>query len=170
MKRFSAMLSLVAVVASALFVSCAKPKEPTYVAAFPSHKTATYTQNEDTGVWSWSYSSTDTHSNAKGSGFLASKLDPTYLEYKITPNADWSLEIVGLGREYVETYLWDGHFNIEDYTYSSIVSGMRGLNTVGFRVIKTPESYEEQVEVTVNLTMAGETMAIATLVIEPTVY
>jgi hypothetical protein len=171
MKKFTTILSLVAIVASALFVtSCAQKKQPTLVPAFPYNKTATYTQNEDTMEWAWSYASADAYSNAKGGGFEASKLDPTYLEYRIAPNADWSLEIVGNGKQYVEAYLWDGHFKVEDYTFGSTLSGKKGMNEVGFRVIKTPESYEEPVEVEVALTMEGETMVIATLVLEPAVF
>lgn len=174
MKKFISMLSLVAIVASALFVSCAKPKEPTLVPAFPYNKTATYSQNEDSGDWKWAYASADGYTNAKGVGFQASLLDnktlATYLEYRIDPNADWSLEIKGNGKEYVEMYLWDGHFKPEEYTYGSTLSGKRGMNVVGFRVIKTPESYEEAVEVEAALTMCGETMVIATLVLEPAVW
>lgn len=174
MKKFISMLSLAAIVASALFVSCAKPKEPTLVPAFPYNKTATYAQNEDSGDWKWAYASADGYTNAKGVGFQASLLDnktlATYLEYRIDPNADWTLEIKGNGKEYVETYLWDGHFKPEEYTYGSTLSGKRGMNVVGFRVLKTPESYEEAVEVEVALTMCGETMVIATLVLEPAVW
>ena len=170
MKKFISMLSLAAIVASALFVSCAKPKEPTLVPAFPYDKTATYSQNEDTEEWAWAYASGDKFTNALGVGFQASKLDPTYLEYRFTPNAAWTLEILGNGKNYIEAYRQDGYFKVEECTFSSTLSGDRGLNTIGFRVIKTPESYEEPVEVEVALTMEGETMVILTLVLEPALF
>ena len=169
MKKFISMLSLAAIVASALFVSCAEPKEPTVVPAFPYDKTATYTQNEDSGEWAWAYASGDKYTNALGVGFQASKVDPTYLEYRFTPNVDWTLEILGNGKQYVEAYRQDGYFAEDECTFSSNLSGSKGMNTVGFRVIKTPESYEEPVNVEVALTMGSETMVILTLVLEPAV-
>ena len=174
MRKFISMLSLVAIVASALFVSCAQKKEPTVVPAFPYNKTATYSQNEETGEWIWSYATADGYSNAKGVGFYTSLFDnktlATYLEYRFTPNVDWSLEILGNGKEYVEVCLWDGDFTPEEYTFGSTLSGKRGQNQLEFRTIKTPESYEEPVEVEVALTMEGETMVIATLVLEPAIW
>ena len=170
MKKLISMLSLAAVVVSALFVSCAKPKDPTLVPAFPYDKTATYSQNEDTEAWAWSYASGDKFTNALGVGFQASKIDPTYLEYRFTPNAEWTLEVVGQGKEYVEAYRQDGYFKAEECTFSSTLTGDRGINTIGFRVIKTPESYEEPVNVDVALSMCGETMTILTLVLEPALF
>ena len=170
MKKFISMLSLAAIVASALFVSCAKPKEPTVVPAFPYDKTATYAQNEDSGEWAWAYASGDKFTNALGVGFQASKIDPTFLEYRMTPNMDWTLEILGNGKEYLEAYRQDGYFKVEELTFAQSLSGLKGLNTIGFRVIKTPESYEEPVEVEVALSMAGETMTILTLVLEPAIF
>ena len=173
MKKFISMLSLAAIVASALFVSCAKPKEPTLVPAFPYNKTATYAQNEDSGDWKWAYASADGYTNAKGVGFQASLLDnktlATYLEYRIDPNAAWTAEVVGQGKEYVE--MGQGFdFDVEKLTWGTTASGDRGKNSLYFRVLKTPESYEEAVEVEVALTMVGETMVIATLVLEPAVW
>ena len=173
MKKFISMLSLVAIVASALFVSCAEPKEPTLVPAFPYNKTATYSQNEDTGEWIWSDASDDGYTNAKDTGFYPSLLDnktlAEYLEYRIDPNADWTLEILGNGKEYVEVALWDGHFKAEEYTFGSTLAGLRGKQQLEFRVIKTPAVGEEAVTVEAALTMVGETMVIATLVLEPAV-
>ena len=175
MKKITAILSLVAIVASALFVtSCAQKKEPTLVPAFPYNKTATYSQNEDTGEWAWSYAKADEFTNAKGTGFYPSLLDnktfATYLEYRITPNADWSLEILGNGKEYVEVALWDGDFFPEDYTWGSKLTGKRGQNQLQFRTKRTPESYEEAMEVEVALSMCEQEMVVATLVIEPQIY
>lgn len=170
MKKLFSMLSLAAIVVSALFVSCAQKKSPDLVPAFPYLKTATYSQNEDTEAWAWSYASGDKFTNALGVGFQESKVDATYLEYRMTPNAAWTLEVVGNGKNYVEAYRQDGYFKVEDLTFAHNLSGDRGLNTVGFRVIKTPESYEEPVEVEVALTMEGETMVILTLVLEPALW
>ena len=170
MKKLISMLSLAAIVVSALFVSCAQPKDPDLVPAFPYRKTATYSQNEDTEAWAWSYASGDKFTNALAVGFQASQIDPTYLEYRFTPNAAWTLEVVGQGKEYVEAYRQDGYFKVEELTFAHNLSGDRGLNTVGFRVLKTPESYEEAVEVEINLSMEGETMQILKLVLEPSLY
>ena len=170
MKKLISMLSIAAIAVSALFVSCAKPKEPTLVPAFPYNKTATYTQNEDTGDWAWSYASADGWSTSKDVGFRASKLGTDYLEYRVNLNADWSLEVVGQGKEYVEVYLQEGYFKPEECTFGSTLSGLRGKNTIGAHVIKTPESYEEPVSVELALTMEGETMVIATLVLEPALW
>lgn len=170
MKKLISMLSLAAIAVSALFVSCAQPKEPTLVPAFPYNKTATYTQNEDTGDWAWSYASADAWSTSKDVGFQASKLGTDYLEYRVNLNADWTLEVVGQGKEYIEVYRQDGYFKPEECTFGSTLSGLRGKNTIGAHVIKTPESYEEPVEVELALTMCGETMVIATLVLEPALW
>ena len=170
MKKLFSMLSLAAIVASALFVSCAKPKEPTLVPAFPYLKTATYAQNEEDETWKWSYASADKYTNALAVGFQASKVNTDFLEYRFTPNATWTLEVVGNGKQYVDAYRQDGYFTEDQLSFSSTLSGDRGLNTVGFRVLKTPESYEEPVEVEINLSMEGETMQILKLVLEPALF
>ena len=171
MKKFISMLSLAAIVASALFISCAKPQGPTLVPAFPYHKTATYSQNEDSGEWKWTYASGDKFTNALGVGFQESKVNAAdFLEYRFTPNAAWTLEVVGQGKEYVEAYRQDGYFKVEELTFAHNLSGDRGINTIGFRVLKTPESYEEPVEVEINLSMEGETLQILKLVLEPALF
>lgn len=173
MKKITAILSLVAIVASALFVtSCAQKKEPTLVPAFPYNKTANYVQDEDSGEYSWTWESADGYSNAKGGGFgttATNHLGAGILEYRIVPNAEWTAEIVGQGREYVEMGQGYG-FDENTYTWGSTGHGDRGNNSLYFRVIKTPESYEEAFTCEVALTMCGETMTIATLVIEPNLY
>ena len=164
------MLSLAAIVASALFVSCAKPKEPTLVPAFPYLKTATYAQNEEDETWKWSYASADKYTNALAVGFQASKVNTDFLEYRFTPNAAWTLEVVGNGKQYIDAYRQDGFFTEDQLSFGSTLSGDRGLNTVGFRVLKTPESYEEPVEVEISLSMEGETMQILKLVLQPALF
>ena len=69
-----------------------------------------------------------------------------------------------------EVYRQDGYFKPEECTFGSTLSGSRGKNTLGIHVIKTPESYEEAVNVELALSMCGETMVIATLVLEPAVF
>ena len=170
MKKLFSMLSLAAIVASALFVSCAKPKEPTLVPAFPYLKTATYAQNEEDETWKWSYASADKYTNALAVGFQASKVNTDFLEYRFTPNAAWTLEVVGNGKQYIDAYRQDGFFTEDQLSFGSTLSGDRGLNTVGFRVLKTPESYEEPVEVEISLSMEGETMQILKLVLQPALF
>ena len=178
MKKFISILSLAAIVASALFVSCAQKKEPTLVPAFPYKKTATYAQKEDSGEWAWSWASADDWTAAKDGGFGkvssgttagTNHFGATVLEYRIDPNAAWTAEVVGQGKEYVE--MGQGFdFDVEKLTWGSTAAGDRGKNSLYFRVLKTPESYEEAVEVEVALTMVGETMVIATLVLEPAIW
>ena len=172
MKKFISILSLAAIVASALFVSCAQKKEPTLVPAFPYNKTATYSQDEDSGEWSWSWASADGWTAAKDGGFgttTTNHFGPTVLEYRIDPNADWTAEVVGQGKEYVEMGIgYD--FNADNLSWGTTASGLKGKNSLYFRVLKYPESYEEAVEVEVALTMVGETMVIATLVLEPALW
>ena len=170
MKKLFSMLSLAAIVVSALFVSCAQPKDPDLLPAFPYRKTATYSQNEDTEAWAWSYASGDKFTNALGVGFQESKVSTDFLEYRFTPNAAWTLEVVGQGKEYIDAYRQDGYFTEDQLTFAHNLSGDRGINTIGFRVLKTPESYEEPVEVEIALSMEGETMQILTLVLEPALY
>ncbi len=167
MKKFISMLSLAAIVASALFVSCAQPKTPDVIPAFPTTKTATYAPNAK-GVYEWTFASDYKYTNAKGGGFLVNTFDKSVLDYTITPNFEWSIEIVGEGKEYVQVRSGYG-FDNDDPTFviGDTANGPRGKNVLGFFVIKTPEVGEEAVECVVNMTMAGETMPIAIFVIEP---
>ena len=165
MKKFNSMLSLVALVVSALFVSCAEKKQPDLIPAFPSKKVATYTLNTTDGTYAWKYDDTYKYTNAKGGGFQISKFKSEYLEYVVVPNADWSVKVEGSGAHYVEVCLGYGYSN-ENYNFASSVSGLRGLNTLCFRVIKTPEAYEEDLECVISMAMEDYTMPIATLVIQ----
>lgn len=181
MKRITSILSLVAIVASALFVtSCAQKKTPDMIPAFPSNKFATYGLN-DKGEILWSWESTYGYTNAKGGGFgvasgtsstiITNKLGTRFLEYRITPNFAWTAEVVGDGQQYIELGQWLGEgspYNEEDYTWGATASGDKGLNSIYVRVIKTPVlDVEEAVDCKISLTMNGETMTIATLTIEP---
>lgn len=165
MKKFISMLSIVAVAASALFVSCAEKKEPDLVPAFPSNKFASYLFNEEKGEHLWSFESVYKYTNANGGGFVApTPANNPIMEYRLTPNHDWTAEVTGSDKAYIEIgtgYGWSD----ENYTYGSSASGSRGLNSIYFKVIKTPEHYEGDVECKVYLHMGGETMVIATLTI-----
>ena len=126
MQKFTAMLGLVAVVASALFVSCAQKKEPDLVAAFPKHHYATYAVNSK-GVLDWSWdTSLYSFSQAKGVGFVKSVQDASILDFRVTPNADWTMSIVE-GEEYVDLRTGYGYgfgkcvFTLSPSAYSFIL-------------------------------------------------
>lgn len=171
MKKITTILSLVAIAVSALFVACAEKKEPDLISAFPSNKLATYAPNETTGVHEWKYEADYKYTLAKGGGFgndrgEVSVFGNHILEYRITPNFAWTAELDKTGKEYLE--LGRGYtFNEEDYTWGTSGSGDKGMQSIYFRVIKTPEVNEEAVVCTVYLKMQGQSVAIATLTIEP---
>lgn len=163
MRKIVSILGLVAIAASALFVSCAEKKTPDLIPAFPSNKFATYAPN-DKGVHVWSFDSAYKYSNAKQGGFVTpSPADNPLLQYRIAPNFDWTVEVVGEGKNYLQICNYD----VKDGNFASSVSGQRGLSTIGLQVSNIPESYEEAVECKIQLSMQGETMIIATITIEP---
>ncbi len=166
MKKITVMLSLVAIVASALCVSCAQKKTPDEIPAFPANKVATYAPNAE-NTYSWSYPSANGYTKSNGCGFLINHEDKVSLEYLITPNADWTLEVAGKAKDYVNIRHGYG-YKEENHVCAASISGKRGhLETFRFVVLKTPESYEEALECEVKLTILGETMTVATLVLEP---
>ena len=164
MKKFTTLLSLVAVVASALFVSCAQKKEPDLVAAFPKHHYATYDVNTK-GVYDWTWDSAYSFSQAKGVGFVKSTQDASILNFRVTPNADWEMYITD-GAEYVDLRTGEG-YKEENYTYGDAVSGVQGLSTVGIRLVKQPTIEEGEKTVNIVLAMAGDKLLVATLTIAP---
>ena len=164
MKKFTTLLGLVAVVASALFVSCAQKKTPDLVAAFPKHHYATYDVNTK-GVYDWTWDSAYSFTQAKGVGFVKSTQDATVLDFRVTPNADWEMFITE-GAEYVDLRTGYG-YKEENYTYGDVVSGVRGLSTVGIRLVKQPTLEEGEKKVDIVLAMAGEQLLVATLTIAP---
>ena len=137
------------------------------VPIFPQGKTAKYAYNDELLDWAWSYAAEDVYSATLGLGFQESAIGPTYLEYCMTPNADWTLEVAEAGKEYVEAYIQADYTSVDECTFSSVVNGLKGLNKVGFRVIKTPEGLEEPLSVEILLTMADKTQTILTLVLDP---
>ena len=165
MKKFTVMLSLVAI-AAALFVSCAQKKTPDEIPAFPANKVATYAPNAE-GTYAWSYTSTYGYTKSNGCGFLINHEDKVSLEYLITPNADWTLSVAGKAKDYVNIRHGYG-YQEENHVCAASISGKRGhLETFRFIVLKTPESYEEALNCEIQLTILGETMTVATLVLEP---
>ncbi|MBE6197139.1 MAG: hypothetical protein E7141_00505 [Rikenellaceae bacterium] len=159
MRKFTSVLSLVALVASALFVSCAKEKTPDLVPAFPANKPASYAPNKS-GEYVWTFDSAYSYTNARGGGFRVNVNNKSILDYVIAPNADWTVEVVGEGSKYLEVRYGYG-YNEDNYTYGSSVSGPRGANTIGFRT--TSAARETEVVCVVEMIMCGERMPIATL-------
>ena len=191
MKKFNAMLSLAAIVVSALFVSCAQKKTPDVIPAFPNtFITATASlkvfSNGTDEEWSeiqWDWNKGDdnkdnkvdalddgidhTYTPAKGLGFVDySAYNSEILGYAFTPNFDWTAEIVGVGKEYVQVG-WGTGNDAENFNFGTSISGKRGRSTIFFNVIKTPESFEEPIECFVALTMNGETINILSLIVNP---
>lgn len=167
MRKFTALLSIVAIAASALFVSCAQKNVPTVVPAFPSIKYATYQLNKS-GDFEWSYESAYGYTDAKGGGFQNKK--DARLEYVIEPNADWTATIEGDGVEYVAFRIGNnGYEGYDDsqYTHGATVDGARGKRVLRFEVVKTPYKGETPVEVNVKMLMCGQNMVIATFTIYP---
>lgn len=139
MKKFNVMLSLVAIVASVLFVSCAQKKTPDVVPAFPTLVTATISAEAD---HSW-------------------KIEPN-MDWTASLVGDASEYIAFRVGE-------DGYAGYDDSKYynTTTTEGERGYNYLKVRVINTPAYGTEAVECSVALTMGGETMTIATFTIEP---
>ena len=165
MKKFTAMLGLVAVVASALFVSCAQKKEPDLVAAFPKHHYATYAVNSK-GVLDWTWdTSLYGFTQAKGVGFVKSVQDASILNFRVTPNADWTMSIVE-GEEYIDLRTGYG-YQEDNYYYAKSVSGERGLSTIGIRILKQPTMEEGEKKVDLELTIANDKLKVVTLTIAP---
>ena len=167
MRKFTALLSVVAIAASALFMSCAQKVVPTLVPAFPSIKYATYELNKR-GVFEWTYESAYGFTAAKGVGFQNAK--DARLEYVIEPNADWVANISAEDAEYVALRVGkDGYVGYDEsqYVHATTTDGARGKRVLCFEVVKTPYKGETPVEVDVKLTMCGQTMVIATFTINP---
>ena len=172
MKRFLSMLSLVAVVASALFVSCAKSKDIDPVKAFPRAKHATYTVNEN-GVHVWSFSSSDTWSKANyWAGFRIEPApgDTSRLYYYIEFNKEWTVRIAS-GHDYIQFRVGkDGYYAGYDesqYCYTSAVSGERGMQRLVIVPVQVPEVGEEPVVCELVCDILGESMPIGTITLEP---
>lgn len=171
MKKFTSILSLVAVVASVLFVSCAKPKDIDPVKAFPTAKNATYAINSK-GVHAWSYTSADTWS--KGNKWTGFRIEPapgdaSRLWYYIEFNKSWTARIVS-GQDYIQFRVGkDGYIGYDEsqYYYTSTVSGERGMQCLVICPLQIPEVGEEPVVCELVCDMEGETMPLGTITINP---
>jgi hypothetical protein len=170
MKKFTTILSLVAIVASVLFVSCAQKKEPTVVPAFPAKKIATYALNSK-GVHAWSY--TSAHAWSKGNYWTGFRVDPedaTRVMYYIAPNVSWSAHIVGEAQEFLQFRVHKEGEPVYDeasYYYTSTVSGPRGNQAMTLVVTRIPEFGEEQLSGELEIVMDGQTMPLATINVGP---
>ena len=179
MKRITMILGMVAIVASTLFVSCAKKHEPDQVKAFPRERAATYALNKK-GVYTWTASADDDWDTAsRWTGFRVissnipdeiKKMGNAVLFYMAT-NRDWTASIAPESREYLKFRVYNGTGDFYDeanYSYVDEVSGkMDNQCELCFVVIKTPEYGEESVKTFANLTMEGETMPLANITIGP---
>ena len=178
MKKIYSILTIVAVVTSTLFVSCAKVKTPDTVVAPPMYVEATYTALDGGGHdWTWdsAYSYTSGHQYRGlyqrtpdvANGYEVDKNE--WIRYEMVPNVDWSATIVE-GSEYLQFMTNDRGYvgpNPEGNYLTTTVSGKRGNNTLVFCVVNTPAYGEEAVVCSVDITMAGESVNICRFTIEP---
>lgn len=167
MKKIISMLSLAVVAASALLVSCAQGVTPTNVPAFPQAKTATYAPADGGSSYAWTFSSADKWTSAnEWLGFEIkpdANPDKSLLNFYFEPNMNWTAKIVS-GQEYL--IFLDGYGYAESqYTETHTVNGVRGRRHVVLKPLKTPASGEEAVECKLELTMADQTMPLATIII-----
>ena len=159
------MLSLVAVVASALFVSCAQKKEPDFVAAFPKHHFVEVEKSEKgTPTWTWD-TSLYNYTYPKGVGFVKDVNHSHILNFRVTPNADWEMSITS-GAEYIDLRTGYGAKE-ENYTYGDVVSGVAGLSTIGLHVVNYPTLEEGEKDVELTLSIAGEKLKVVTITVLP---
>ena len=173
MKKFTSILSLVAVVASVLFVSCAKPKDIDPVKAFPRAKHATYELNSK-GVYAWTFSADDTWKKGAPSYWTGFRVEPapgdtSRLYYYIDFNKSWTVNIVS-GQDYIQFRVGkDGYVGYDEsqYVYTSTVSGERGMQRLVICPMQKPEAGEEPVVCELECYMEGETMPIGTITIGP---
>ncbi|MBR2032848.1 MAG: hypothetical protein IKA04_11680 [Alistipes sp.] len=177
MKKIYSILSIVAVVASTLFVSCAQKKTPDVVTAPPMYVEATYTALDDGGhdwIWDAAYTYNSSHVyrglyqrtvNDTG-GYEVDKNE--WIRYEMMPNVDWTATIVE-GSEYLQFLVNPNGYigpNPDGNYLTNTVSGKRGNNTLVFCVVKTPAYGEENVTCKVDIEMANESINICTFVIE----
>ena len=172
MKKIYVVLSMVVVVASALFVSCAQKKDPDLVIAPPKHCIATYEMNSE-GEYVFTYASEYKWNSSNF--YRGFHQHPQYasnvLLYTITPNAAWSAYIEPEATEYLQFMVLkpgcDDGFIEENFELSDRTSGNRGSNTLKVVVVKVPESGEEMVKCVANIIMQSEETPFLTVNIAP---
>lgn len=177
MKKFTVILSVVAIAASALMMSCAKKHEPVPVPAFPRERTVTYEFNTTQKDHLWTYASTDGWTSGnKWSGFrycptggtttTDQRKDSRILLY-MAPNQDWTARIVGSAKNFMH-FLVGGEFWTGSKAYE--ISGLRD-NQVELVIEvdkdKIPGPGEEELVGKIELDMAGQVMPLATIIIKP---
>lgn len=182
MKKITSILSLAAIVVSALCMSCAKSKTPDVVVAFPSNKYATYERGEDGGFYKWTYASADKYEPwGTGSGAMGSSsprrggFEEQYVPNDATinlwfePNASWTAEVVGEGKKYIQLGYGPGNQS-ENLVKGSKVSGTygKGVDDLQIEVIDVPHISVGNVEVVIELEMGGQRMPLATITIVAT--
>lgn len=172
------ILGMVAIAASALFVSCAKPNEIDPVPAFPRERAATYALNKN-GVYTWTASASDDwDSTSRWTGFrVISSNIPTEIkemgnavQFYMAPNKSWTASIAEDSKDYLKFRVHNGgdYYNEANWSYVDEVSGGRN-NQVELIIVvtKTPEFGEEAFVSHINLSMVGQTMPLANITIGP---
>lgn len=177
MKKFTLILSVVAIAASALMMSCAKKHVPVPVPAFPRERTATYEFNTTLKDHWWSYASADGWTSGnKWLGFRYcpvggattndQRKDNRIILY-IAPNQDWTARIVGDAKDFMH-FLVGGEFWTGSSVYS--VSGTRENRTelvIEVEKDKIPGPGEQDLVGKIELDMSEQTMPLATINVKP---
>lgn len=182
MRKITTILSIIAVAASTLFMSCAKSKTPDVVEAFPSNKKAAYS-HDDEGNYSWSFKFVENGSNVdysyepynhtsspKPGGFELIKdgNHPEWVNYWFAVNCEWIAEIVE-GKEYIELFYGQGYpyGDPEKYACGSIISSSSlGIQDLQIRVKNLPTAEEGDKECVIELEMHGQRMPMATIILQ----
>jgi hypothetical protein len=178
MRKISLILGIVAIAASTLFVSCAKKHVPNEVPAFPRKMSATYQLNSkgvhawgsyvfaDDGKTSCAWGSTNRHT-----GCRVDPQDATRLMMYFAPNKDWSVRITESAREFLEfrvQKVGDPLFDDNSYYSAYETSGKRNNQAyVTIVVTKLPEAGEEPFVGELEISMANQTMPLATITVGP---
>ena len=179
MKKITSILSLAAIVVSALCMSCAKSKTPDIVIAFPDNKYASYERNEN-GAYEWvvesqyvyqpygTSSGAAGHSSPKRGGFENQSVpNKATINYWFEPNAEWTAEVMGIGKKYIQLGYGYG-YQSENQVKGDIVSGGygKGMEDLQIEIIALPELLDGDKECVIELEMNGQRMPLATIKIQ----
>ena len=178
MKRISMILGLVAIAASTLFVSCAKKHVPNEVPAFPRKMSATYQLNSkgvhawgtfvfaDDGKTSCAWNSTNRHT-----GCRVDPEDATRLMMYFAANKAYSVRVAESSQDLLQFRVHkvgEPVYDESSYDYTYEVSGERNNQAYVTIVVKQiPEYGEEPLVGELEITMAGQTMPLATITVGP---
>jgi hypothetical protein len=178
MKRISMILGLVAIVASTLFVSCAKKHVPNEVPAFPRKMSATYKLNSK-GVHAWTSfvyaddgkTSCSWNSTNRWTGCRVDPEDATRLMMYFAPNKAYTVRIAESAREFLQFRVHkvgEPVYNESSYYTAYEVSGERNNQAnVTIVVTKIPAYDEEPLVGELEISMAEQTMPLATITVGP---